>query len=166
MDVHASLRYLRIAPRKVRLVIDLIRGKSVKEAELQLQFLQKGSARPIMKLLQSAKANAKNNFELNPDEMYIKSIIANEGPALRRYMPKAFGKADVIRKKSSHIHIVLAEKGASADVKKVDMKKEKTPASTDVKHVTASKEKKEKSGVKKTTAQTKKKSVASKKPKK
>lgn len=110
MEVKASLRHLRIAPRKVRLVIGLIRGKSVQEAERQLMHLAKLSAQPILKLLLSAKANAKNNFDLDPEGMYIKSITANEGVSLKRYMPRAMGKADVMQKRATHIDLVLAER--------------------------------------------------------
>ncbi|MFA5030719.1 MAG: 50S ribosomal protein L22 [Patescibacteria group bacterium] len=109
MEVKASLRHLRIAPRKVRLVIGLIRGKSVQEAERQLLYLSKLSAQPILKLLLSAKANAKNNFDLDPEGMYIKSITANEGKTLKRYLPRAMGKADIMRKRATHIDLVLEE---------------------------------------------------------
>ncbi len=139
MEVKASLRHLRIAPRKVRLVIGLIRGKSVQEAEQQLMHLPKFSALPILKLLQSAKANAKNNFDLDPEGMYIKSIIANEGTTLKRYMQKAMGKADVIRKRASHIFLVL-EEYQPKDAGKIKAQKEV--------------EKKEKMGFKKETAKT------------
>lgn len=139
MEVKASLRHLRIAPRKVRLVIDLIRGKSVQEAEQQLTHLPKFSALPILKLLQSAKANAKNNFDLDPEGMYIKSIIANEGTTLKRYMQKAMGKADIIRKRATHIFLTLEEykpkdagkaKAKKAVEKDDNAKAKKEPAKT------------------------------------
>jgi len=125
MEVKASLRHLRIAPRKVRLVIGPIKGKTVQEAERQLMHMTKLSARPILKLLQSAKASAKNNFDLDGEAMYIKSIIANEGTTLKRYMPKAYGKADVIRKRATHVYLVLEEVKPKDAGKSAKKKKEK-----------------------------------------
>lgn len=109
MDIKAELNNIRISPRKVRLVIDVVRGKSVKHAETQLTFMNKAAASPVLKLLRSAVANAKNNFDLKTDSLYLKSIVVNEGRTLKRYMPRAYGRADVIRKRSSHILLVLAE---------------------------------------------------------
>jgi large subunit ribosomal protein L22 len=108
--VSAKLRYLRIAPRKVRLVADLIRGKSVSEAETILNSLSKKSALPLSKLLKSAIANAKNNFQLNPTKLYISKITVDEGPKLKRWRPRARGQAYEIQKKTSHITLVLEEK--------------------------------------------------------
>lgn len=105
----AKLRYLRIAPRKVRLVADLIRGKSVKEAETILRFQVKRPAQPMMKLLQSAKANAKQQ-ELDERQLYISKVTVDEGPKLKRYRPRARGRAYKIQKKTSHITLVLDEK--------------------------------------------------------
>lgn len=110
MEVKAQLRYLRIAPRKVRLVADLLRGKTAQAAEAQLTFLAKESARPLLKLLQSGMANAENNFKLKRDNLFIKIITVNEGPRLKRWRPRAFGRAAPILKRSSHILLVLDEK--------------------------------------------------------
>ena len=109
MEVKAKLRFLRIAPRKVRLVADLIRAKSALAAESQLSFMPKGSARPMLKLLNSAVANAENNFKLKKDNLFIKRIMDDEGPKLKRWRPRAFGRAAPILKRSSHITIILDE---------------------------------------------------------
>jgi large subunit ribosomal protein L22 len=109
MEVTAKLRFLRIAPRKVRLVANLIRSKTVQQAEAQLAFLPKRSARPIDKLLHSAIANAENNFKLKKDNLFIKKITVDEGPRLKRWRPRAFGRAAPIIKRSSHINMVLDE---------------------------------------------------------
>jgi len=109
MSVIAKLNYLRIAPRKVRQVSDLIRGKSVEEAQNILNFLTKKSALPLLKLLNSAIANAKNNFQLEESNLYISKITINEGPKLKRWRARARGVAAEIQKKTSHITIVLDE---------------------------------------------------------
>jgi large subunit ribosomal protein L22 len=108
MDVNASLRHLRMAPRKVRLVVDLIRGLSVVEAERRLVFLKKDAARPVLKLLKSAIANAEHNFKLDPATLVVKTIAADGGATLKRFRPRAHGSAAPIRKRTTHITIVLA----------------------------------------------------------
>ncbi len=122
MEVKAKLRYLRISPRKVRLVIDLIRGLDTQEAIEQLNFMPKRSALPVLKLINSAVANAENNFKLKTDNLYIKKITADEGPKLKRWKPRAFGRATPILKRSSHITLILDER--ESDTKKTG-KKEK-----------------------------------------
>lgn len=114
MDVTAKLRYLRMSPRKVRRVVDLIRGMDVRQAQAQLQFLKPWAARPVLKLLNSAIANAENNFKLDPEGLYVKRIVADQGPTLKRFQPKAFGRADVIRKRTTHVIVVLGEKPGQA----------------------------------------------------
>ena len=109
MPITAKLRYLRIAPRKVRLVADLIRGKSVEEAQTILNFTQKRATLPISKLLRQAIANAKNNFQMEEENLFISEILVNEGPKLKRVFPRARGSADTIQKKTSHITIILDE---------------------------------------------------------
>jgi len=109
MEVKAKVRYLRVSPRKVRLVIDMIRGKNVAEALDILTFSNKWAKRPIVKLLDSAVANAKHNFSLEEDNLYIKSIRADGGPMLKRWRPRAFGRASTIRKRTTHIEIILDE---------------------------------------------------------
>jgi large subunit ribosomal protein L22 len=109
MTVTAKLRYLRIAPRKVRLVADLIRGKKVSQALNLLEFLPKKAALPFLKLLKQAIANAKNNFQLSETNLFISKILVDEGPKLKRWMAKARGQADEIFKRTSHIVLVLDE---------------------------------------------------------
>ncbi|MBU1180230.1 50S ribosomal protein L22, partial [Patescibacteria group bacterium] len=105
----AKVKYLRMSPRKVRLVVDMIRGKKVAEALDILHFSSKWAKRPVIKLLDSAIANAKHNFNLQEENLYIKSIKADGGPMLKRWTPRAFGRAGAIRKRTSHIEIVLDE---------------------------------------------------------
>ncbi|MDP2909466.1 MAG: 50S ribosomal protein L22 [bacterium] len=105
----AKLSYLRIAPRKVRLVADMVRGKKVGEAGNILNFAVKRGAGPVLKLLHSAIANAENNLHLNKDNLYISKITVDEGPKFKRVMPRARGSASPIQKKTSHITIVLSE---------------------------------------------------------
>lgn len=123
MDVKARTRYLRMSPRKVRLVIDAVRGKSVAEARIQLQFMNKAAAEPVLKLINSAVANAINNFGLLEEGLRVKSVVADGGPILYRYRPAAMGRATPIRKRTSHVTLVLE----SAVAKKVapDVKRRK-----------------------------------------
>jgi len=123
MEVKAQAKYIRIAPRKTRLVIDLIRGLDIDLALNQLAFSQKRAAKPIIKLIKSAVANAEHNFELKADNLYIKTIIVNSGPTLKRWKPRAFGRAAPIRKKTSNIALVLAEKVPSKKLVKSKAKK-------------------------------------------
>ncbi|HDZ54424.1 MAG TPA: 50S ribosomal protein L22 [Candidatus Nealsonbacteria bacterium] len=109
MAITVKLRYLRIAPRKVRLVVDLIRGKKAIEAQTLLRFLPKRASLPIDKLLKSAIDSAKNNFQLEEGNLYISKITVDEGPKLKRWQPRARGQAYEIQKKTSHIIIVLDE---------------------------------------------------------
>jgi len=102
----AKLSYLRISPRKVRSVADLIRGLSVNEAEAQLLMVRRRPAHPLLKLLRSAIANAKNK-QINPDHLFIAEIRVDQGPMLKRVMPRARGSASPIQKKMSHITLVL-----------------------------------------------------------
>jgi len=112
MEVKAKLRYLRQSSRKVRLVADLIKGKSVKNAELQLRFLSKKSAGFLQKLLRSAVASAKNNFQLDKEGLFVKEIKVDQGPTLKRHRPRARGRATAIKKRTSHISLVLADKAS------------------------------------------------------
>jgi large subunit ribosomal protein L22 len=103
----AIARYVRISSRKVKIVIDLIRGKSVKEAQAILMFTPKAASEPVAKLLKSAIANAENNLDLSADTLYVAEAYANQGPTLKRFTPRAQGRATPIRKRTSHITIVL-----------------------------------------------------------
>lgn len=114
MEVRAHLRYLRLAPRKVRLVVNLVRGLPVDQAVDQLSVLPKRASLPVLKLLNSAVANAEHNFKLQRKDLRIKSIVANEGPRLKRYQPRAFGRAAEILKKMTHVTIVLEDLAKTA----------------------------------------------------
>lgn len=118
MEVKAKAKYIRRSPKKVRLVVDVIRGLDVSTAENQLKFMNKGVVAPILKLLNSAVANAEYNFELKKDNLYIKEVRVDQGPTLKRWMPRAMGRATTIRKKSSHISVVLGERVPSSSDKK------------------------------------------------
>jgi ribosomal protein L22 len=109
--VRASSRYVRIAPRKARLVADQVRGLHIEKARALLQFSPRGAARDIGKLIESAAANAENNYELIGDEMRIAEITVDEGPTLRRYRPRALGRATPINKRTSHIEVALSPEG-------------------------------------------------------
>jgi large subunit ribosomal protein L22 len=113
-----------MSPRKVRLVIDAVRGKSVKDADIRLSLMKKGAALPVLKLLRSAVANAGHNFNLPPESLYVKTITADGGTTLKRSRPRAFGRAAPIRKRTTHITIVVADR-ADQPVKKAVVKKEK-----------------------------------------
>lgn len=113
VEVSAKLRYARIAPRKMRLLADLVRGSDLREAEKQLDFSDKKGSRPLLKLLKSAESNAKNNFKMESDNLYIKEIKVDGGPVLKRWMPRARGRATMIRRRSSHISVILSEKDKS-----------------------------------------------------
>lgn len=136
MDVHASLRHLRQSPRKVRLVVNTIRGLSVSAAETRLTFLPKQAAKPVLKLLRSAIANAEHNFKLEKQDLYVRHIVADGGPTLSRWRPRAFGRAAPIRKRTTHITLILATKGDAkpAEAKKAPAKK--APAAKKVKTTT------------------------------
>lgn len=110
MNVKAKLRFLRISPRKVRLVVDTIRGLDVEKALTSLSFLKKKAAKPVTKLLMSAIANAENNFSLSKENLYIEKVTVDQGPTYKRWMPRAYGRATTIRKKTSHVSVVLGEK--------------------------------------------------------
>jgi len=137
MQVKAKLDNLRKSPRKVRLVADLLKGLKVTKAENQLKFLMKGSVPHFEKILKSAVANAENNFGLDKDNLYIKDVIVNEGGKLKRWLPRAHGRASLILKRTSHIEIILAEI--------VEGKGRKKVKKTEIKDIKAS-EIKEKAG--------------------
>jgi large subunit ribosomal protein L22 len=135
MKVSAKLSYLRIAPRKVRLLADLVRGKNVKEAQTVLGFTVKKGSLPILKLLNQAVNSAVNNFQLEPENLYIFKIAVDEGSKYKRWRPRAHGQAYEIQKKTSHITLVLEEKvktkkktkkaGKTAGIEKAEIVPEK-----------------------------------------
>ena len=104
------LRYVRIAPRKVQIVCDLIRGKDAGTAMAILMQTPKAASEPLMKLLKSACANAENNFGMDPAKLVVSEVFATPGPILKRMMPRARGGAAGIKKRTCHINMVLAEK--------------------------------------------------------
>ncbi len=105
--VTASAKYVRISARKARVVADQIRGKDYEQAEALLSFSPRGASVPILKLLRSAGANAENNDDLDPEDLMIKAVAVDEGPTMRRYRPRARGRATRIDKRSCHITIAL-----------------------------------------------------------
>lgn len=123
MAVKSKLNYLRVSPRKVRLIADIIRRKKFEEAQFILSFTSKGGADSILKLLNSAAASAKNDFQISPSNLYISKITVDEGPKYKRWRARSRGMASPIQKKTSHVTIVLNE-----IVKGKKMKKEEKPA--------------------------------------
>lgn len=109
-EARAKVSYARISSRKVKIVIDLIRNKSVGEALAILKFTPKAAAEIVEKLLKSAVANAENNHNMDVEKLYVAEIFANQGPTLKRVQPRAQGRAFRIRKRTSHITVVLKEK--------------------------------------------------------
>ena len=110
METRAVAKYVRISPRKVRLVMDEVRGKRVEEALNMLSFAPQKAARIVKKVIQSAVANAEQNANVDVDNLYIKRIYADEGPTLKRFRPRALGRATRIRKRTSHLTVILDEK--------------------------------------------------------
>jgi large subunit ribosomal protein L22 len=109
--VRASSRYVRVAPRKARLIADQVRGLQIDRARALLQFSPRAAAQDIGKLIESAAANAENNHDLIADEMRVAEITVDEGPTLRRFRPRALGRATPINKRTSHIAVALSPEG-------------------------------------------------------
>jgi large subunit ribosomal protein L22 len=122
--IKATLKYSRTSPRKMRMVADLIRGLQVEEAEKLLEFTIRRPAKPILKLLKSAVANAENNFNLKKNNLYVSEIKVDGGPMLKRFRPRARGVAYPIQKKTSHVSIQLAQlqEGKTAKKKRKEEK--------------------------------------------
>ena len=110
MEAKAVAKYVRIAPRKVRVVMNLIRGKNVADAFAILKFTPKVGADVIEKVLKSAVANAENNFDMNVDKLYVASAYVDQGPTLKRIHPRSRGQAFSILKRTSHDTVVVAER--------------------------------------------------------
>ena len=110
----ATARDVRVTPMKARRVIDLVRGKSVSEALAILKYAPQAAAKPVAKVVASAAANAENNFGLNPRTLVISEAYANEGPTMRRFQPRAQGRAFMIRKRTSHITVLVTSKPEKA----------------------------------------------------
>lgn len=109
METKAVARYIRITPRKARRVVDLIRGKRVGDAMATLKFLPHYASLPIKKLLYSAMSNAEQKEVKDVDDMVINKVFVDQGPTLKRFMPRAMGRANIIRKRTSHITLFLTE---------------------------------------------------------
>lgn len=110
MEVKATAKTVRVSARKVRLVLDLIRGKNAKEAQAILKFIPNHAAEPVAKVLKSAMANAVHNNQMDEEKLYVKACYANEGMTLKRFIPRAKGSASAINKRTSHITVVVEEK--------------------------------------------------------
>ncbi len=110
MISNAQLRHLRISPRKVRLVADLVRGKGVEEALTILQFTQKRSSQPLARLIKSAVANADQKGGVNVDKLFVQAITVDGGPVMKRWRPRAQGRATPILKRTSHISVTLDQR--------------------------------------------------------
>lgn len=107
MQVRASYRFMRMSPHKVRQVIDMVRGQPVETALAVLQFTPRAAAREVSRVLASAVANAENNYMLSREDLYVDSITADDGPRLKRWRPRARGRADRILKRTCHVTVVL-----------------------------------------------------------
>lgn len=112
MEARAVARHVRISPRKARQVVDLIRGKSLKEAMAILEYTPKAASTIVAKVVRSAAANAENNYDMNPDDLFVSEAYVDQGPTMKRIMPRARGMADRIRKRTSHITVVVSERDA------------------------------------------------------
>ena len=110
MEAKANLKYLRISPRKVKIVLDLIRGKDVATATAILLNTPKAASEPVLKLLKSAAANAENNHGMDATKLYVSTAVANPGPTLKRGMPRAQGRFNRILKRTTHVTIGVSEK--------------------------------------------------------
>ena len=150
----AKLKYLRIAPRKVRLIVRNLNGLSVNEAEAQLLFNKKRASQPLLKLLRSAMANAKNKGHTDIDRLYISSIRVDQGPVLKRWLPRAMGRVTPLQKKSSHIYLELKELSKAKPPKYRLPEKPKKPKKTKEERIKKEKEDKKKPEKKKEEAKT------------
>ena len=115
METRAKAKFIRISPRKARLVADLIRGLPLSAARQQLQILPKRAAALALKVLNSAVANAEHNAQARADSLFIAKAFVDQGPTLKRMRPRAFGRAATIRKRTSHITVVLSDKQTKAE---------------------------------------------------
>ncbi len=129
MDIKAHAKFVRISPRKVRLVTNLVSGMKVPHALVQLQMTSKRSAPVIEKLIRSAMANARHNFKVDPDTLVISEAFVNQGPTMKRWRPRAMGRAAKIRKRTSHISIILSDMKVDIDpgTKVIETTKEEKP---------------------------------------
>jgi large subunit ribosomal protein L22 len=110
MEAKATAKYIRISPRKMKFICDMVRGKNVDEAMAILKFTPKKGARELEKVVKSATANAENNFDMNRDKLYVSKVSADQGPTLKRWRPRAKGAAYKILKRTSHINVTVEER--------------------------------------------------------
>ncbi len=110
MQAKAIARYIRMSPRKARVVVDLVRGKDVDEALAILQFTPRAASNVVEKVIRSAAANAENNHDMDADSLYVSECYVDQGPTLKRIRPRARGMADRVRKRTSHITVILDER--------------------------------------------------------
>ncbi|MGE5396465.1 MAG: 50S ribosomal protein L22 [Chitinophagales bacterium] len=110
MEARAIARYIRVSPFKARQVIDLVRGKGVAEARAILKYTNKKAAPLVAKVLDSAIANAEHNFDMNSDALYVSEVFVDQGPSLKRLKPRAYGRADMMKHRTSHITVVVKER--------------------------------------------------------
>ncbi len=110
MEVKAVSRYIRLSPRKVRQVVDLIRGKKIDEALAILKYTPKRASEVVTKVVKSAAANAENNLQMSKDELFVTACYVDQGPTYKRYRPRAMGRADILRRRTSHITVVVGDK--------------------------------------------------------
>jgi len=109
VEAKATAKYIRISPRKVRVVVDLIRGKKIQEALAILKYTPKRASEAVAKVINSAAANAEHNQQANKDELFITAAYVDQGPTLKRYQPRAMGRADILRRRTSHITVVVGD---------------------------------------------------------
>jgi large subunit ribosomal protein L22 len=121
-QITAQLRFYRMGPKKMRLIADLIRGKRVERAQAVLSLLNKKGAKPVLKLLNSAVANAKHNHNIANEGLIVKTIMVDGGPVLKRFMPKAHGRATPVRERTSHVKLVLEQLPVKVKKEKVTKK--------------------------------------------
>ena len=121
LEVKAVERFIRVSPRKVRSVVDLIREKTIEEAIDILTFTPRGAAVAVKKAIQSAAANATENNNINEDDLFIFKVFVDEGPTLKRFMPRARGRATRIRKRTSHLTVIVSD-GKEVEADKVGSK--------------------------------------------
>jgi len=110
MEAKALAKYIRISPRKVKPIADLVRGKSVDEAKAILKFTPRKGAKILLKVLESAVANAENNYDMNADELFVSEVYANQGPSMKRFKAGSMGRANPILHRTGHVGVVVKEK--------------------------------------------------------
>jgi len=142
-EVKAKANYIRVAPRKVRLVVVQLKGLEAEKALGYLKFVNRAATRPVIKLLNSAIANAENNFKLDKKDLYIKQIIVNDGPVLKRFRPRAHGRSAAIRKRTSHVELILGVRPGAKQKAAVKKEAPKKDSAEEVKVVRPEEVKKE-----------------------